>query len=80
MKIEIQIHTKDEKPKETEYYKDKFLNPKQTNYIVWDADNCVRFAVFHEGKFCHAQNKKPIQGVELWMKVPRDLVNVEDKK
>lgn len=72
MKIELTIHTKADIPV-VESYRDKYMNPKTTNFLVWDEDGINRFAVYNDGKFRYLQNKKEIKNVMYWAEVPRQI-------
>lgn len=72
MKIELTIHAKTDIPV-VENYRDKYMNPKQTNFLVWDEDGINRFAVYSDGKFKHLQNKKEIKNVRYWAEVPKNI-------
>ena len=75
MKLELELHLKEEIPV-VESYRDKYMNPKTTNFLVWDEDGINRFAVYNDGKFKHLQNKKEIKNVKFWAEVPRQIEGV----
>ena len=70
MILSIEIKSCSDKPEGIETYRDKYKNPKQTNFIVWDKDGIPRFAVFEDGHFKYTGNKRVITNADKYIRVP----------
>ena len=72
MKIVLELFDRTTTP-ESRQYNDKYCNPKRTNFLVWDGDGQLRFAVHQNGSFRHSQNKKVIADVKYWAYLPENI-------
>ena len=70
MILSIEIKNCSDKPEGIEFYRDKHLNPKQTNFVVWDKDGIPRFAVFEDGHFKYTGNKRVITNADKYIRIP----------
>lgn len=68
--LTLDLYTADEKPENIERFRDKYLNPKQTNFVVYDDNDIPRFAVYEDGSFKYATNKRKIPTVKYWFRIP----------
>lgn len=72
MKIVLELNNFDIRPVSNQF-RDNHHNIKTTNYLVWDVDGVVRFAVHDGEKFCYAQNKKEIKDMLWWAELPGQI-------